>query len=1249
MSKLGDVDGHGVPCFWLASSLRFCPCCGVTYNSSQKSDFSKLSSLGNEGRSTATTILSLSLITALRQDEDLDDEARKLLSFTDNRQDASLQAGHFNDFIETALLRAALYQAVREAGTAGLRHDTLAAEVFRTLGLPFEEYARDAGVRFAARAECERALRDVLGYRLFRDLRRGWRVTSPNLEQCGLLEIDYVSLDELAEAQDVWEPLHPALAQAAPAKRAYVARVLCDVLRRELAIHDIHLETHHQEAIYNRAMQHLKAPPTLWNFDEGETLERARVLYPRGREKGSSDSNLDAYLSSRGAFGRFVKRELFTGEKPTQEDIQGVLCDLLGALREAGIVEQAHSYLRRASRNRFGRDEAPEELGYRLKASALIWRVGDGTKPLHDPLRTPRLAFHQPDVVAPNAVAPEAVGAGNNGHDPAGRVNPFFTAFYQGMAQLLGCMEAREHTAQVPYQQRQEREDRFGTASLPIMYCSPTMELGVDIRQLNAVHLRNVPPTPANYAQRSGRAGRSGQAAIVWTYCTSGSPHDQYFFKRPAAMVAGAVSPPRLDLSNEELVRAHVHALWLHETGADLRQSMREVLDLSGDVPTLEVQSHLVEAFASPTARTRARQHAQRVLESLGTAVSDSPWYGPQWLDMTLGGALHSFDRACDRWRSLYRSAAHQRDAQHRLTNDLSRAPGDRDQARRLRDEAERQIRLLTDVAESEHSDFYSYRYFAAEGFLPGYNFPRLPLSAFIPGRGRRDEGGYLSRPRFLVISEFGPRALIYHEGSRYVINQVILPPSSGPEGESTLPIESFKRCSACGFGHPVNKEANSDLCERCGASLPVAWNNLLRLQNVATRRRDRINCDEEERLKLGYEILTSVRWPEREGRRAVLEGVAESVGGAQPNGAHANGTSASTCGPLARLSYAQAATIWRINIGWKRRREDHGPGFMLDVERGYWEKAEKEEPDDPFSNRRALVIPFVEDTKNCLIFLPQDQPDSEAFLASLAHALKRGILARYGLEDTELVVEPLPDARNRRVLLFYEATEGGAGALKHLMETPGALGEVAQKALEVCHFHPLTGADTNEKCAAACYDCLLSYSNQPEHLLLDRVLVRDYLVALTGTTLREVRPDAPVVADLDGALDGIPEQDREEAGDVPAPLWRGCESSLERRWLRCVARRGHRWPDEAQRLFSSAGVQADFYYDRGCAIFVDGPPHDGEAQATHDTVRRAALEDAGINVIVFRYDDDWDAIFDRWPGVFGVAALSAAAKAHSS
>ena len=88
-------------------------------------------------------------------------KARKLLSFTDNRQDASLQAGHFNDFAETGLLRAALHQAVHHAGSEGLTHDKLSHAVFEVLNLPFEDYAVDPTLKFAAKDDTKQVLRDL--------------------------------------------------------------------------------------------------------------------------------------------------------------------------------------------------------------------------------------------------------------------------------------------------------------------------------------------------------------------------------------------------------------------------------------------------------------------------------------------------------------------------------------------------------------------------------------------------------------------------------------------------------------------------------------------------------------------------------------------------------------------------------------------------------------------------------------------------------------------------------------------------------------------------------------------------------------------------------------------------------------------------------------------------------------------------------------------------------------------------------
>ena len=88
-----------------------------------------------------------------------------------------------------------------------------------------------------------------------------------------------------------------------------------------------------------------------------------------------------------------------------------------------------------------------------------------------------------------------------------------------------------------------------------------------------------------------------------------------------------------------------------------------------------------------------------------------------------------------------------------------------------------------------------------AKDFCQGTTFPGLPSSAFIPARRRlQGQDEFLSRPRFLAISEFAPRSIIYHEGSRYIVNKVILPVADG-DGAIT---QSIKQCRSCGYLHEL-------------------------------------------------------------------------------------------------------------------------------------------------------------------------------------------------------------------------------------------------------------------------------------------------------------------------------------------------------------------------------------------------------------------------------------------------------------
>ena len=98
-----------------ACALLFVPeLRGILY--AREREFGKLASLSSEARSSATTVLATSLLRHAGTEGAARD---KLLTFTDDRQDASLQAGHFNDFVHASLLRSALHAALKEQEQLG--------------------------------------------------------------------------------------------------------------------------------------------------------------------------------------------------------------------------------------------------------------------------------------------------------------------------------------------------------------------------------------------------------------------------------------------------------------------------------------------------------------------------------------------------------------------------------------------------------------------------------------------------------------------------------------------------------------------------------------------------------------------------------------------------------------------------------------------------------------------------------------------------------------------------------------------------------------------------------------------------------------------------------------------------------------------------------------------------------------------------------------------------------------------------
>jgi very-short-patch-repair endonuclease len=443
-----------------------------------------------------------------------------------------------------------------------------------------------------------------------------------------------------------------------------------------------------------------------------------------------------------------------------------------------------------------------------------------------------------------------------------------------------------------------------------------------------------------------------------------------------------------------------------------------------------------------------------------------------------------------------------------------------------------------------------------------------------------------------------------------------MMPIQEGVTGE--LPTSKLIVCSACGYLHPVITEPGPSNCERCQQAFEAKdiWSNMFRQQNVVTRRRERINCDEEERLRLGYEIKTGVRFAERDGRP--LFRTARLLIGGQL---------------FAELQYGDAAELWRVNLGWSRRENKNDRGFWLDIDQRRWTKRAID-PDDDEDNGHAparvqKVIPYVKDRRNSLVIAFPQEMDIKV-MASLEASLKRAIQVEYQLEDSELATEALPTRSNRRNLLFFEAAEGGAGVLRQLVEDHTSWTRIARTALKLCHFDPDTGIDrekaehATEKCQAACYDCLLSYFNQMDHENLDRYLVKDFLQQIMAGSMVPSPVEIPRAEHL-------------------AQLKKLCDSGLEKQFLDFLETHSLRLPERAQHHYEQYGTRPDFSYtgENPAFIYVDGPPHDFPERQTRDAAQTAMLQAEGITVIRFHHAADWGSVVSRYPSVFGSPSAS--------
>ncbi|MBI9067372.1 MAG: DEAD/DEAH box helicase [Salinivirgaceae bacterium] len=1155
--------------YYISAKLRIDPTAGVVYEDVKTGENTKLMRIGNEGRSTATTILSYSVVDSLfEQGENYADQ--KLLSFTDNRQDASLQAGHFNDFLATIKLRSGVYKALqKEDGPMDVHK--IHERVFDALQLVESNYAKypseDADF---TDADNDRAIKNYLLLRIFQDLKRGWRYTLPNLEQTALLKIEYRNLKKLASLDDRFVGLELFNIMNSEQREETLIQVL-NYFRTNFSLdHRMLLQDRGEtESLLKNKLDDNK----LWSLDKDEKIDTPRYLVvnnPGRTQRGI----YTASIGPRSGLGKFIKRKYqeMNLSSPNQEE-------LVEVIEELCLLLSKTNFLSRKEGIKGDRNKDVGVTGFLLRTDCILWHLGDSKTVGIDQTRI------------------------NNFNEITITPNPYFQNLYKkDFTKYLKEFEGREHTGQLSSSDRIEREKRFTSGDISSLFCSPTMELGIDIANLNIVHMRNVPPNPANYAQRSGRAGRSGQTAVVFTFCSAGSPHDQNYFRASDTMVSGSVVPPRIDLLNQELIRTHFHAYLLMEMELEnLNNSVSTLVDLE-DNPHLKLKQLVNDHITNNLDhyKTRWSHNFQNYISELLPELKDVWWYTDNWFIQQANGFLMAFNSAFDRWRILYRSAKKMMHDSHIILNDptIKDKEMKRD-AKRQYNVGLRQTDLLTNETKATfggQSEFYVFRYLASEGFIPGYNFTRLPVRAFV-GYKHEDQGEYISRARSIALREFGPNNIIYHNGSKHRIVRMMTTDADALQRKIKISKET-----GYVFLDDQAQKANNDPITHTELKGDNAEyrTKLIEISESEAIPQNRISCEEEERMSTGFEIDHYFNYPSgiEQTKKAVVQKGGQS---------------------LLNLIYGPATELVHLNRKWNRSPED---SFSIDERTGKWLR-KKDLEDDTIKDHEKKVMVFARETADTLYIQPLANLEvSKEQIISLSYALKRAIETIFQVEEREIGVSIIGQKEKPNVMI-YESAEGSLGILSQLVADPLKLKELFTVAYSCMHFDLDSREETElgKSLPKASYQDLLSYFNQRHHETLDRHSIKEVLEYLMDCTISQNKEG----------------KDREEQYNYLLESY-DKNSSTELKLLKYLYNNGLALPDKAQVNVPEFYISADFTYNTPSGpvlVFCDGSVHDDNIVKEDDSHKRSLLYAAGYDVIEWHYKETVETLVERRKDIF--------------
>ena len=706
---------------------------------------------------------------------------------------------------------------------------------------------------------------------------------------------------------------------------------------------------------------------------------------------------------------------------------------------------------------------------------------------------------------------------GHYRHDPQAGLLLYRRLYQQGTVHRI---VAREHTGLLERPDRERLEHQFIRGKFRsdpnLLSATATLEMGINIGDLSSVILASVPPEPANYLQRVGRAGRRDGNAVVGTI-VNGTSHDLYFFADPRSMLQGEVNPPGCYLNAAAILKRQLLAYTLDrwvQSGIDdkaLPKQLKPVLTAVEKADALEGPGDGQAAAAFPTTWlrwTQARQH-ELLEDFLALFTQDyGPDHGQASLDETTRQALREYFLASSEEAAFAQELLHRFgeliDERSRLTAEArtlqkrfkgldERPESSLTQDERKDKEAIRRERLAYNQLRKELDNRPLLAMLTDEGFLPNYAFPEagVTLKSVLwrklpdPDGTQESKGSeelptlsYV-RPANAAIRELVPDNQFYAQGRRVQVDQVDLALSKP---------ETWRFCPSCSFACKSTDAAYADQqCPRCGNSSYADSGQikemvkLTQVQATTEDARSRFGDDRDERKPQFFhrELLIL---PDLQRREITLAADDEDF----PFGAeYLSGTTCreinfgeNTTGLSSHEIAGKKLTVKGFELCKSCGKVQHSQSKPNHT----WGCRYRDKPADaPLCQ---LMFMYREFNSEAVRFLLPgvdfwDESGRPSFVGALHLGLRQHFSGKVDHLQSALSEEPQSNQQRKTFLYLFDSVPGGTGYLRQLMDQNGSdLKKVFEKSLDALQTC---------SCSDGCYRCIFMYRQRFDRQLTSK------------------------------------------------------------------------------------------------------------------------------------------------------------------